>query len=305
MKRIVVVVTVCWAFSFLSPLDARAMDVEYPPLGIKLTNLPDDAKSLGFQERLREDRVQILFRGDTSALISRLDEPVPQGDITDKGYRDALFKQFGIHPLGGALPAVLIAGQPAWGTGYAQHFGPLTAYQCEFYLVVGGHVYEIALSAVGPEQPAQANFDTAAREVTSGLVFETVQPLPEKPLAAGEMPKFLMGSAGGDYYPDRERRLAEQGVADVQFTIDGQGAAQDIKVTNHANRDFSEVAVSMLKSGGFKIPRGWEQSDGPEQSFTMEIRFGLNCPTTFAPSKVPEAQVITICGTIPGTSRPR
>lgn len=44
MKRIVVVVTFCWAFSFLSPLVARAMDVEYPPLGIKLTNLPDDAK---------------------------------------------------------------------------------------------------------------------------------------------------------------------------------------------------------------------------------------------------------------------
>jgi TonB family protein len=301
MKRILVVV-VCWAFSFLSPLAARATDVEYPSLGIKLTNLPNNAKGLGVQERLKEDQVQILFGGNTSALISRLDEPVPQGDIADKGYRDALLKQLGIHPRGGALPMVLIASQPAWGTGYAQHFGPLTAYRCAFYLVVGGHLYEIAVSAVGEGQPTQASFDTAAREVTSGLVFEPVQPLPEKPLAPGEMPRFLMGSAVEDYYPNRERRLGEQGVVDVEFSIDGQGVAQGVKVTNRANRNFSGVAVTMLKSGGFKIPRGWEQTGGPKRSFTMEIRFGLNCPTTFPPSNLPDAQVITICGTTPGTS---
>jgi TonB family protein len=284
------------SIAFLLPVTTYAVNFDYPTLGLKLTGLPENAKSLGVHELLKEDQVEILFGGRTSALISRRDEPVPQGTIADKGYRDALLKQLGIHPKGGALPLVLIAGQPAWGTGYAERFGPLMTYQCAFYLVVGAHVYEISISTVGEAGPASASFDTAAKEVTSGLVFEPVQPPVEKPLAPGEMPEFLMGSSM-DYYPDRERRLGEQGVVDVEFAIDGRGAAEDVKIRNHANRDFSNLALSMLRSGGFKIPQGWEQSGASKQSFTMEFRFGLDCPAKLPPSKLklPPQQVITIC----------
>jgi hypothetical protein len=288
-------IAACW-LTFLLPASVQAVDFDYPALGAKLTNLPAGAKSLGLNELLNEDLVEIQFGGTTSARISRRDETVSQGNIADDGYRDALFKQLGIQPTGRALPVVLIAGRPAWGTGYVQVFGPLITYQCTFYLVLGGHLYQIAVFAGGKASAARKSFETAAKEITSGLVFEPVQPLPDKPLAAGEMPKFLPAPATTAYYPDYERRIGEQGVVDVEFSIDGRGAAQDLKVTNEANRDFAKRAVGFVSSGGFKIPPGWQQSSASKQSFTMEFRFELHCPATLVPSKLPPEQVITICG---------
>lgn len=292
-------IAVCW-IAFLLPAQAPAMDLDYPALGLKLTHLPDGAKSSGVGERLMEDQVQILFAGNTSATISRLDEPVPQGNIADEKYRDALLKQLGIHLSGRALPVVLIGGQPAWGNGYTEQFGSITTYQCFFYLVVGAHFYEITIRAAGDKpDPTSASFDAAANDIISDLAFEPVQPLPEKPLAAGEMPKFLMGSSTDDYYPDRARALGEQGVVDVEFSIDGSGAAQGVKVTNHAYRDLSDAALSMLRASGFKIPQGWEQSGASKGFFTMEFRFELtpdgSCPPTQPPRRPPIAEVLTTC----------
>lgn len=102
MKKSAVVA--CWIAALVSPFAAHAMSLDYPALGVKLTNLPDSAKSFGFQELLREDVVGIQFDERTSAMIFRHDETVPQGNIADEGYRDALFKQLGIHPMGRALP---------------------------------------------------------------------------------------------------------------------------------------------------------------------------------------------------------
>ena len=110
------------------------------------------------------------------------------------------------------------------------------------------------------------------------------------------MPKFLMGPTM-DHYPDRERLLGEQGVVDLEFSVDSAGVAQGVKFTNHARSDFSTVAVSMLRAGRFKVPQGWGQSDASKQLFTMEFRFGLNCPANLPPSKVPSSHVITICAT--------
>lgn len=288
-------VAACGVGVLFFALAASAADLDYPSLGVKLTNLPGNARGGGVIELLRQDQVEILFGGMTSARVSRHDEPVPQGNIADKGYRDALFKQLGIHRIGGALPPVLIAGQPAWGIGSVQRFGAEAAeYQCVFYLVVGGHLYEIEIFAGGDPWRAKRNFHAAAEEVTSGLLFEPVRPLPEKPLAPGEMPRFLPESSMDPPYPEGEWAAGEQGVVDVEFRIDGRGVAQDVKVTNDAARDFSKVVVSTLRSGGFKIPPGWEQSAASKERFTMEFRFQLGCPATFPLPKAPR-QVVTIC----------
>ena len=105
-------VALCLSRLVLWPLAVSALDVEYPTLGIKLPNLPDDSKSLGAHELVKEIRTQIMFGGASIARISRLDEPVPTGNFADDGYRDALLKKFDIHPKGGALRAVSIAGEP-------------------------------------------------------------------------------------------------------------------------------------------------------------------------------------------------
>ncbi len=170
-----------------------------------------------------------------------------------------------------------------------------------FYLVVGEHLYEIAVSAIGEQWSARKRLNAAAKEVTSGLAFELVQPLPEKPLAPGEMPKFLMESLTTQYYPLAELSVGGQAAVAVEFSIDGRGTAQGVRVTNHPTPDFSKAAVSILRSGGFNIPETWEQSGASKQSFMMEFRFGLGvgCNTILPPSKLPARQVVTICATEP------
>ena len=63
---------------------------------------------------------------------------------------------------------------------------------------------------------------------------------------------------------------------------------------NSADADLIDSALSMLRSGGFRVPRTWEQSGGTKQTFKMVFRFQLSCP---AGQQVPEdAHVMRICG---------
>lgn len=294
-----VIIMACW-FAALSPLAARAADVDYPALGIKLTDLPEGAKALDVGETLQGYRARIEFGGEaTSAEISRFDKAVPEGNIAESSFRGAVFKQVGILEAHGSInKLVTIAGQPAWMTGSAQGFGPKeAAYQCYFYLVVGQHLYEIAVLAVGTKDSAESGFNAAVKTIASGLAFEPVERQPDKALAPGEMPLFLMGSQVGRLYSDRARRLGEQGIVLLEFNIDGGGVAQGVKVKDGANADLADTAKSLLKSGGFKVPQGWEQGGGSKQSFTMEFRYELRCPPDHPlPEVVPDAQVETICG---------
>ncbi|HEY7889840.1 MAG TPA: energy transducer TonB [Steroidobacteraceae bacterium] len=287
----------CWMMVF-SPLVTHAAALDYPALGVRLNDLPAGAKSLGVGENLRGYHVQILFdTATTSATISRFDEAVPQGNVADEAYRKALFEQFDIHSENGSVKLVTIAGQPAWMSGSAQRFGPMARYACDFYLVVGDHLYDIAVSAIGKVKPAAANFNAAAVAIVSSLAFEPVQQQPDKPLAPGELPPFLMGNQTEPFYSDRARRIGESGVVMLKFNIDGGGVARDMTVAGHANADLAESAVSMIESGRFKVPQEWEQSGGAKQTFTMEFRFELSCPPAHPlPEVVPDSQVETICG---------
>ena len=294
------VIVACW-LTCLSPLAAHAVDVDYPDLGVKLTNLPASAKAGRVGESLQGYSVQILFGDETtSADIYRFDEAVPEGNIADKSYRKTLNKQLGVPEAGAPInKPVTIAGQSGWMTGFAQGFGPMAVYRCSFYLVVGQHLYRIAVSATGKKQAAASSFNAAAQAIASGLVFEPVERQPDKPLAPGELPPFLMGRQVGPFYPDRARRIGEAGIVMLKFNIDGRGAIQDVRAGPEANADLAQAAESMLQNGRFKVPQGWEQSGGSKQSFTMEFRYYLSCPPDHPlPDLVPGAQGETICGSV-------
>lgn len=219
------VIAACW-LTFLSPLAAHAVDVDYPDLGVKLTNLPQSAKAGRVGESLQGYSARILFGDEaTSAEIYRFDEAVPEGSITDKSYREALNKQLGVPETEAPInKPVTLAGQLAWMTGFAQGFGPMAVYRCSFYLVVGQHLYQLAVSATGKKQAAASSFNAAAQAIASGLVFEPVERQPDKPLAPGELPPFLMGRQLGPFYPERARRLGEAGIVMLKFNIDGRGS---------------------------------------------------------------------------------
>ncbi|MGB6486443.1 MAG: energy transducer TonB [Steroidobacteraceae bacterium] len=282
---------------FLLPFAAHAVDIDYPALGVKLTALPASAKTVYAQERFKGYEAQASFGPTTKVQIFRFDESVRDGNIADPAYRDALLKQFGIQPgSSGTQLVATVAGRPAWVVGASQQLvpGAVMAYYCNYYLVVSQHFYWIDISAFGAPKAASSDFDAAATNIATGLVFEPVRPQPEKPLAPGEMPAFLMGNAPW-HYPDSARRLGEQGVVKVEFTIGGDGTAQDVKVTSNAGADLAQVAVSMLKDGGFKVPQGWQQS---AQTFTMEWHFKLDCPASGSSPEDLNPQVMTMCASV-------
>jgi Gram-negative bacterial TonB protein C-terminal len=285
--------------ALLSSAAAPAMEMDYPALGVRLTELPADSKTLGDGDMWKGYRVRIAIDRNASIVISRFDQVVSQGNLADKGYRDALRNQLDIQPVSGSVrKLVTVAGQPAWLVGSAQRVGPMALYQCNYLLVVDHHLYEIAISAVGESKAATSSFETAAESVGS-VVFGPVQPRAEKPLAAGEMPPFLLGNGSNHFYPDSARRLGEQGAVELKFSIDGAGSAQGVQAAGDANADLVKSAESYLADGGFKVPQGWEQSGGPKQTFTMEFRFELSCPDAHPPPQVvPEAQLVTICASI-------
>ncbi|MBW4051746.1 MAG: hypothetical protein HIU85_09815 [Proteobacteria bacterium] len=296
MRKISVIVA-CW-LTLLSSAAARAAEADFPALGVRLTDLPAEARSLGVGETLKAYDVEIQFGRIASARISRYDEALPSGDIGQKAYRDALFSRLGVHRANGTLHRlVAIAGHPAWAIAAAQRLGPIAVYDSSYYLIVRRHLYEITISAAGKAQPANSSFDSVSNAIASGIVFEPVQRPPEKPLAPGQMPRFLMGSQAAAFYPPRELRAERHGIVELTFNIDGDGAARDLKVAGDANQNFARVALSMLKDGGFKIPPGWLQSGGPKEKFTMEFRFELTCPAAHPlPKLVPQAQLVTLCG---------
>jgi TonB family protein len=291
------VIAAC-SIGLLLPVAAWAADIDYPALGIKLTALPDGAKTVYVQERVKGYEAQTSFGPNTRIQIFRFDAPVSDGNIADPAYRNALLTQAGIQPgSGGTQMLATVAGRAAWVVGGSQQLAPgMVAYYCNYYVVVSQHLYWIDISAFGSPKQANSNFDAAATNIATRLVFETVQPQPEKALAPGEMPPFLMGSSSWRY-PDRARRVGEQGIVKLEFAIGGDGTAQGVKVaSNDAGPDLAQVAISMLKDGGFKVPQGWQQSTS---SFTMEWHFKLSCPRTGGSSPEDlDPRVITVCGSV-------
>ena len=291
-----IVTAVCW-LALLSPVAVYALDADYPSLGVRVTNLPANAKNLGVSEQFKGYEAGISLGAGATIQIVRLDEPAPEGDMKDDAYRNALFKQFGIPAAGGSIHGLTsVSGHIAWVSGFAQRLGPMLAYHCNYYLVVGQHLDEITISAVDRAKTARASFDTAVQVIASDLIFEAVQRPPEKSLAPGEMPTFLLGDMATPYYSARARRLGTHGEVDLEFNINDAGKAQGAKAVNGADADLVDSALSMLRSGGFRVPKTWEQSGGTKQTFKMVFRFQLSCPADQQPPEDPH--VVRICASL-------
>jgi TonB family protein len=293
-----IVIAAYW-IALVLPVAVRAMDADYPAIGIKVTSLPASATSLGVSEQFKGYQAEVLLGPGAMIRMLRLDGPAPEGNMEDKGYRDALLKQFDIPTAGGGIHGVTnVSGRLAWVWSSVARIGPMLAYRCNYYLVIDQHLDEIMITAAGRAKAAQATFDAAAKVIASGLVFEAAQRPPERALAPGELPPFLVGGAGAPPYSDRARRLGEQGEVHLEFNIDGVGKAQAVKVVDNAGPDLASVALTMLKRGSFKVPQTWEQIGGPKETFRMEFRFRLSCPLVRPSLEQPDPHVVTICASL-------
>jgi Gram-negative bacterial TonB protein C-terminal len=109
-----------------------------------------------------------------------------------------------------------------------------------------------------------------------------------------------------DLYSAVARRLNEEGIVDVEYSVDGNGHARDVKEVYASSPHLGSQIPEYLKSAKFGVPANWEQTGSQNARYTLEFRFALGPPqgcsaTSGAAPRNPEARVISVCGSrLPG-----
>jgi hypothetical protein len=289
-----------FAIASLLPVASVASEVVLPELGIRLTGLPISSRKPQVTERPAGYEGTVQISPTTVLIIYRADDPIPPGNFTDASYRSSLFAKLDDSKAGtvkGTLTSV--GGHEAWAIVDAERVGPLAAYRYTAYLTADQHLYRITVTALGSQRPAE--FDAAVKAVSSSIAFEPVQRSADSasPGVPGAMPRFVSGGHEA-YYPASSVRRGEQGIVDVEFSIDSRGHVRDVKETYAASRDLGHSAAAQLQDGVFRVPADWVQTASDRLRFTMEFQFelagrGSSCPTPETPPRVAGAKVMGIC----------
>jgi TonB family protein len=291
------------ALTFLFPLTLYAKDVDIPELGIKLTQLPDDAGAAQVRERPAGYEARLQLGTDTFLAIYRQDDPVAPGNLSDPDYRNSLLAGLDASKKSKSKGGIAsVGGHDAWILTNAEQLGPLplVTYSLSSYLVVDEHLYRIGINALGAKRPPE--FDVAVKALSS-VSFEPVQRtvVPEH-LGPGGIPRFVIGS-DESFYPAEAISRGEQGVVDLEFSIDGRGHVQNLRQVYAAHRDLSTSATAFLENGVYRVPPDWEQSGSTQRRFTAEFQFklaprgaGSGCSSIQDdPPRIPDAVVFAIC----------
>lgn len=143
----------------------------------------------------------------------------------------------------------------------------------------------------------------------SSVRFEPIRrPAPPPPITLadakrGKTPRFVAGPVDFELYPEAAKRRGEQGAADFEFMIDGQGHAHGIKQTHSAGRDLGKNIPHYLESGVFRVPAGWAQAGLENQHYEFEVQYSLirsgTACTGRKPARAVGAEVIAICAETP------
>ena len=283
----------------LPPLIAHADPLDIPEVGVRMPDVPAGASAVKVTDLLIGD-VATFHVGQVNVAIMRLLEPVPAGaSVADRRYRSSMREYLvdDLFPTRHEEPT-MIAGHEAWSAcGAEAQADSGVNWHCVYYLISDQHLYKLSVNAFSSQKPPE--FDSAVRALY-GISFEPIRSsvgtdgepvvLPRKPVF-----KWERGHLSRDWYPAGARSHGSQGVVDVEFSIDGEGRAQDLRVTYATSEDLTGKLGDFLRGLRFRMPSGWEASPSRALRFTLESQFAMQ-PCHFpADTRVADALVVTVC----------
>jgi hypothetical protein len=284
------------------PVVIHAAEIPLPELGIRLANLPVDAEKPEVKRRI-DGYTAMLHIGKATLEIDRLDDAVPSGsDIRNDTFRASQEAGFPFPPPHARGQASVIDGRSAWTSTSALRSGAAgatVAYTSITYALVDAHLYRFKAMGWGGDTPPP-DFVAAVRAM-SDLTFATVDRSAvaesEPPSGLVKMPYFWPSSK--DYYPAAARRRGDTGVVNFEFSIDGKGHARDVRQIYTATGDLAAGARALLMDIQFHLPPDWENKGYQKLSFPFEVHYALwesGHPCAELPLRVPDAQLVVICG---------
>ena len=98
----------------------------------------------------------------------------------------------------------------------------------------------------------------------------------ERPVAATDDPRgpSLLPSSR-DYYPLEARHLGITGRVGLECSVDEQGYARNIVVSESAGSLLDNAAKELLSDQHFRIPSDWQSAGGPAKRFRYGVIFRL------------------------------
>jgi hypothetical protein len=311
------------ALLLFCPLVGYGADLDIPEIGVYLARLPDGSTKSQLFESLDASSIGVRI-GSVTLFIQRLDDPVPAGaSVTEPAYLKALQENFG-DDLGAKADgqATTVSGRAAW-TLYSAVRSPdlifvppiqpvarFASYTCVTYVIANEHAYRLRANATAPYDPHAPNVRPPDFVAAVQAIFDiTFQPVVGPPASADKLarvkhPRMIVPPM--DLYPAPARRLNEEGVVDVEYSIDGNGHARDVKQLYASSPHLGTHLPEYLKSAAFRVPTTWEQTGSQNERYTMEFQFALSPPqgcsaTSLAAPRIPEATVIAVCSSrLPG-----
>lgn len=286
---------------------SHSTEIEVPEMGVRLTNLPEGTTKSKLFETLDSYSTSVQI-GSVSLNIMRLEDPAPVGaSLTDATYRKALQDNFG-DDLGPKArgQTTFISGNTAWTlfTAVQPIPAPVVDYTCITYVIANDHPYRLRAyteAVYSSHTPINRppDFD-AAVQAMSYIKFEPVTRPPSSPDLSSrlKLPRYV--AKQGNLYPDAARARNEEGVVDVEFSIDGKGHARDVKQTFESSSHLAKHISEYLNGTEFRVPANWEERGLQASRFNMEFQFVLATPSrgcgVEAQPRVLDATVITVCG---------
>ena len=287
----------------LFPFASDAGELTIPALGVRIPDLPDNATPPEVTARL-DGLMAVVLVGTATLTIARVGDPVPPGsDVRDPAYRSTLEAYFG-GSAGSEAPAqaTSVAGYDAWTTVSARRMGPDNtgvSYTTATYTIVDQHLYRIAAAANGGNT-TPADYAAVVRLMSSLAIGAVDGAAVEKlgaPAGLLHMPSYQV-NFDVDLYPATAKRLNEQGIAGIEFSINGKGHAQDIRELYATAADLGKGAQAVLGASTFKVLPDWAQKGYQSVRFSMEFQYSLvdkpPCPGQ-APPRLQTAEVVAIC----------
>lgn len=293
-----------WLLLF-SPLVSNASGVVYPELGVKLSDLPTATAGSEVFQRPAASEVVTPLGSSTILSVRREDKEVPPGSsLSDPTFRAALQSRFD-KTLDATAQGTMTAvgGNPGWTLidAHKDAHSPFALYTCTTYVIVDQHLYRFMVRAAGA-RTRPAEFDAVVKAI-SNVTFTSPSGPGDAVPASGAAPRAMklppsVGDLGSGMIVGLKQH--EQGVVDLEFSIDGQGHVQGTKLLYAEPRNDGLLGMMYLQNRLFGVPADWDESGLRNLRFTLEFQFpvagaGMPCADTASPPRIPDTPVVRVC----------
>lgn len=299
VRATIVALLVSW-----TAVPANAADLESPDLGLLVRHLPD---SLGKPLILKRLHGWGASAQNAAVVVDlyRQEEPLPPSLlVSDQQYQISLLASFETKgtPEERPLKAGKIDGQDALISVGAERVVTKHAvvhFYCHVYLLVDHHLVRMAVDSLqysSGSTPRPAEFDQAVRAIL-GATFEPVSHQSAVPGGSVTPPKILPPHIviTSVPYPEHALRVGDDGVVDVEFTIESNGRSNNFKQTYTDLAGLGKDIPLFLYDVLFWLPADWDAS----QTVSMEFQYSWigsvrdKCPVK--PLHAEVGSVMNIC----------